>query len=63
MGIPLNSLLDYNGNAYELAVAISKRAYQLAVLKTPDVVDSDGKVVGLAMNQIFSKEIVYQIEE
>ncbi len=63
MGIPLNSLLDYNGNAYELTVAISKRAYQLAVIKTPDVVENDGKVVALAMNQLFSKEIVYQIEE
>ena len=36
MIMPLEQLIEYDGNAYEITVAITRRAYHLAVLKTPE---------------------------
>jgi DNA-directed RNA polymerase subunit omega len=58
--MPLEDLINYNKNAYELTVAITRRAFQLAVLKTPEVEKSNGKVVSLATQQIFSKQVEYR---
>ncbi len=60
MIIPLEELINYNTNSYELAVAINRRAFQLAVLKTPDVEKNNGKVVSLSASQLFSKQVDYR---
>ena len=60
MIMPLEDLINYNKNAYELTVAVTRRAFQLAVLKTPDVEKSNGKVVSLAMQQLFAKQVEYR---
>ncbi len=62
MSMPLEDLFEYDGNAYEFTVAVNRRAYQLAVLKTPEVEKNNGKVVSLAMRQVFSKQIEYHFE-
>ncbi|PKL25600.1 MAG: DNA-directed RNA polymerase subunit omega [Spirochaetae bacterium HGW-Spirochaetae-3] len=62
MSMPLEDLFEYDGNAYEFTVAVNRRAYQLAVLKTPEVEKNNGKVVSLAMRQVFSKQIEYRFE-
>jgi len=60
--MPLEDLFEYDGNAYEFTVAVNRRAYQLAVLKTPEVEKNNGKVVSLAMRQVFNKQIEYRFE-
>ncbi|HCO49762.1 MAG TPA: DNA-directed RNA polymerase subunit omega [Spirochaetaceae bacterium] len=60
MIIPLEELINYNTNSYELAVAVNRRAFQLAVLKTPEVEKCNGKVVSLAAQQVFSKQVEYR---
>jgi DNA-directed RNA polymerase subunit K/omega len=62
MGLPLEDLFEYTENAYELTVAINKRSYQLAVLKTPEVEKSNGKVVPIALQQVINKQIEYHFE-
>lgn len=62
MSMPLEDLFEYDGNAYEFTAAVNRRSYQLAVLKTPEVEKNNGKVVSLAMRQIFSKQIEYHFE-
>ncbi|PKL09222.1 MAG: DNA-directed RNA polymerase subunit omega [Spirochaetae bacterium HGW-Spirochaetae-7] len=62
MSMPLEDLFEYEGNAYEFTVAVNRRAYQLAVLKTPEVEKNNGKVVSLAMRQVFNKQIEYHFE-
>ena len=62
MSMPLEDLFEYDGNAYEFTVAVNRRAYQLAVLKTPEVEKNNGKVVSLAMRQVFNKQIEYHFE-
>lgn len=60
MIMPLEALINYNENAYELTVAINRRAFHLAVLKTPEVEKNNGKVVSLATRQIFEKQVEYR---
>lgn len=62
MSMPLDELIEYAGNAYEFTVAVNRRAYQLAVLRTPDVEKNNGKVVSLAMRNVFTKQIEYRFE-
>jgi DNA-directed RNA polymerase subunit omega len=61
MIMPLEQLIEYDGNAYEITVAITRRAYHLAVLKTPEVEKNNGKVVSLATRQIFAKQVEYKL--
>lgn len=60
MIIPLEQVINYNQNSYELAVAINRRAFHLAVLKTPEVEKNNGKVVSLSAHQIFEKQVDYR---
>jgi DNA-directed RNA polymerase subunit omega len=63
MSMPLDQLIEYDSNAYEFTVAVTRRAFQLAVLRTPDVEKNNGKVVSLSMKQIFSKQVEYHFTE
>jgi DNA-directed RNA polymerase subunit omega len=62
MSMPLEDLFEFDGNAYEFTVAVNRRSYQLAVLKTPEVEKNNGKVVSLSMRQVFNKQIEYHFE-
>ncbi|MBP7265094.1 MAG: DNA-directed RNA polymerase subunit omega [Spirochaetia bacterium] len=62
MSMPLQDLIEYDGNAYQFTVAVNRRAYHLAVLKTPEVEKNNGKVVSLSMRQVFTKQIDYCFE-
>lgn len=62
MSMPLDDLIEYESNAYEFTVAVNRRAYQLAVLRTPEVEKNNGKVVSLAMRHVFTKAIEYRFE-
>ena len=61
MIMPLEQLIEFDGNVYEITVAITRRAYHLAILKTPEVEKNNGKVVSLATRQVFSKQVQYRL--
>ncbi len=61
MIMPLESLINFSGNAYELAAAVSMRAYQLAVLRTPEVEKNNGKVVSMSTQEILDKTVGYKL--
>ena len=63
MIFPLEELIEYKGNMYEITSAASRRSYQLSMLKDPDIDSHDGKVVSLAANQLFTEQIEFRIEE
>jgi DNA-directed RNA polymerase subunit omega len=63
MIFPLKELIEYEGNMYEITCAASRRAYQLSMLRDPDIEDNDGKVVSLAAQQVFTREIEFRLEE
>ncbi len=63
MSMPLDQLIEYDRNAYEFTVAVTRRAFQLAVLRTPEVEKNNGKVVSLSMRQVFGKQVDYRFVE
>ena len=63
MIFPLEELIEYIDNMYEITCAASRRAYQLSMLRDPEIEENEGKVVSLAAQQVFTKEIDFRIEE
>ena len=63
MIFPLEDLVKFKGSIYEITVAASRRAYQLAMVKDPLIEENDDKVVSLAARQLFTKEVQYRIEQ
>jgi DNA-directed RNA polymerase subunit omega len=63
MIFPLEELIEYNGNMYEITSASSRRSFQLSMIRDEEIEMNDGKVVSLAARQVFTGEILFRIEE
>lgn len=63
MVFPLEELVSHNDNIYEITVAASTRAYQLAKVNDPEIEANHDKVVCLAARQLFTNKVHYRIEE
>ena len=63
MTLPLDLLVDYKGNVYELTVASVRRAYQITMAGDEELEESGGKVVSTAVRQILTRKVQYRIEE
>jgi DNA-directed RNA polymerase subunit omega len=63
MIFPLEELIEYDGNMYEITSASSRRAYQLSMLRDEEIEENEGKVVSLAARQIFTRQVEFRIEE
>lgn len=63
MIFPLEQLVQFNENIYEITVAASRRAYQMAKVDDPEIDANYGKVVCVAAKQLFNKKVNYRIEE
>ncbi|HOC28325.1 MAG TPA: DNA-directed RNA polymerase subunit omega [Treponemataceae bacterium] len=63
MIFPLEQLVLFTGNVYEITCASIRRAYQLSMVKDPVIEENDGKVVSLAARQVFTNAVEYKIEQ
>ena len=64
MIFPLEELTKYKGSIYEITVAASIHARQLAKLKDSSLDDeNEGKEVSLAARKLFTNEVQYRIEQ
>lgn len=63
MIFPLEQLVEFTGNVYEITCASIRRAYQLSMVRDPAIEENGGKVVSLAAKQVFTKAVDYQIEK
>jgi DNA-directed RNA polymerase subunit omega len=63
MIFPLEELIEYDGNMYEITSAASRRSFQLSMLREPEIEMYDGKVVSLAALQVFTKEVEFRLPE
>ena len=63
MIFPLEQLVQFSDNAYEITVAAIRRAYQMYMVKDPQIEQNEDKVVSLAANQLFNNKVTYRIEE
>ena len=63
MIFPLEELIEYDKNMYEITAAGSRRSYQLSMLMDKDEKeDYDGKMVALAARQLFTQEVEFRLE-
>jgi len=62
MIFPMQELIEYGKNMYEITSAASRRAYQLSKLEDPEIEYNDGKVVSLAARQIFTQEVEFRLD-
>ena len=63
MIFPLEELIKYEKNMYEVTCAASRRAYQLSMLRIPEVEESGGKVVSIAARQVFTGEVDFRLQD
>lgn len=63
MIFPLEQLVEFNSNIYEITVAASRRAYQMAKVNDPEIAANSDKVVCVAAKQLFNNKVKYRIEE
>ena len=63
MIFPLEQLIQFKDNIYEITSAASRRAYQLSMLRDAEIEENDGKVVSLAAKQVFTNQVEYRIEQ
>lgn len=63
MIFPLEQLIKFKGNIYEITCAASRRAFQLSMVKDHEIDENEGKVVSLAAKQLFNNHVEYRIEQ
>ena len=63
MIFPLEQLVQFSDNAYEITVAAIRRAYQMSMVKDPQIEQNEDKGVSHAANKLFNNKVTYRIEE
>ena len=63
MIFPLEQLVRFTDNIYEITVAANRRAFQMSMVKDPLIAENKDKVVSLAAKQLFTQEVTYKIAE
>jgi DNA-directed RNA polymerase subunit omega len=63
MIVPLDELIDFNGNRYELTCAAIKRAIQINLTGDEELKKNKGKIVPTALRQVLTKKVQYKMEE
>jgi DNA-directed RNA polymerase subunit omega len=63
MIIPLDLLIENQGNMYKLTLAAIKRAVQINIAGDEELKENKGKVVSTALKQILTKKVEYQLDD
>jgi DNA-directed RNA polymerase subunit omega len=60
MIFPLEELIKYENNMYEITCAASRRAFQMSMVRTPENEDNEEKIVSLAAREVFTGEVEFR---
>ncbi|OHD15093.1 MAG: DNA-directed RNA polymerase subunit omega [Spirochaetes bacterium GWC1_27_15] len=63
MIIPLDELIDFKGNRYELTCAAIKRAIQINLTGDEELRKNKSKVVPTALKQVLLQKVKYKVEQ
>ncbi len=63
MIVPLDELIDFTGNRYELTCAAIKRAIQINLTGDEELKKNKGKIVPTSLRQVLTKKVQYKMEE
>ena len=68
MIFPLEELIEYEKNMYEITSAATRRSYQLSLLQAAEdeqakcwIDENNGKVVSLAARQVFGGDVLFRL--
>jgi len=61
--IPLDELIDFKGNRYELTCAAIKRAIQINLTGDEELKRNKGKIVPTALKQVLLQKVKYKLEK
>ena len=62
MIIPIDKLVSYQDNVYQLTTAAIKRAIQINLAGDEELEKNKGKIVSTALKQILNKKVKYHID-
>jgi DNA-directed RNA polymerase subunit omega len=63
MIVPLDDLIDFTGNRFELTCATIKRAIQINLTGDDELKENNGKVVPTALQQVLLGKVKYKVEK
>ena len=63
MIIPIDELIDFKGNRYEITCAAIKRAIQINLTEDAELKKNRGKVVPTALRQVLTEKVKYKLEQ
>jgi len=61
--IPIDELIDFKGNRYEITCAAIKRAIQINLTEDAELKKNRGKVVPTALRQVLTEKVKYKLEQ
>ena len=62
MIFPLEELIEYDKNMYEITAAAARRAYQLSnIMDKEEKEEYDGKMVALAAREVFTERVEFRL--
>lgn len=63
MIIPIDELINFKGNRYELTCAAIKRAIQINLTGDEELNENKGKIVPTALKQILNRKVQFKLDE
>ena len=63
MILPLDRLIGWEGNVYELTCAAIRRAAQITLAEDEEIAENEGKTVSTALKQILTKKVEYRLDQ
>ena len=62
MVMPLDLLMSFKGNIYEMTCAAMKRGVQINLIGDEDLEPNRGKIVSTAIKQVLMQKVTYRFE-
>ena len=63
MILPLDRLIGWEGNVYELTCAAIHRAAQITLAEDEEIAENEGRVVPTALKQVLTKKVEYRLDK
>ena len=63
MILPLDRLIGWKGNVYELTCAVIHRAAQITLAEDEEIAENEGRVVSTALKQVLTKKVEYRLDQ
>lgn len=63
MSVPLDKIINFTGNKYEMTNAVIRRARQITEIGDVDLEAHAFKVVSTALDHVLNHKVLYQLQD